>query len=214
MNRCAMDPLERVVDQIMSSATRTADGSIARLPTERQLAETLGISRGALREQLAALESLGLVTRTQGSGIHLAATSPTPARLYFDLSVRLGLITTDQLERGREMFEETVVRAVAVKATAADHNFHRCLHRIVDTPVLKPGRRRAARTVGSASRPGDRVRGARRARPLPHRPDPPADRGSPAAARPRPGGGHHGGAFRPVARHHRRGTREDPHATG
>lgn len=158
-----MDALERVVDQIMSSATRTSDGSIARLPTERQLAETLGISRGALREQLAALESLGLVTRTQGSGIHLAPTSPTPVRLYFDLSVRLGLITTDQLERGREMLEETVVRAAAIRATpadlaelegyveqmvdgsasgdheradAADYNFHRCLYRIVDNPVL------------------------------------------------------------------------------
>ncbi|CDP88744.1 MULTISPECIES: FadR/GntR family transcriptional regulator [Mycolicibacterium] len=158
-----LDALERVVDEIMRSATRTADGEIARLPTERQLAETLGISRGALREQLAALESLGLVTRTQGSGIHLAASSPTAVRLFFDLSVRLGLITTDQLERGREMLEETVVRAAAIRATpadlaeledyveqmvtgsaagdhagadAADYNFHRCLYRIVDNPVL------------------------------------------------------------------------------
>jgi len=43
-----------------------------RLPTERQLAETLGVSRPTLRQALELLEKDGLIERRQGSGTYVA----------------------------------------------------------------------------------------------------------------------------------------------
>ncbi|PRY13566.1 FadR/GntR family transcriptional regulator [Kineococcus rhizosphaerae] len=43
----------------------------SRLPPERQLAESLGVGRSAVREALAALEILGLVTVRPGSGTYI-----------------------------------------------------------------------------------------------------------------------------------------------
>src|SRR5215831_9839861 len=42
-----------------------------RLPSERQLAELLGVSRGSIREAITELEVKGLVTRRPGSGTHI-----------------------------------------------------------------------------------------------------------------------------------------------
>jgi len=53
-----------------------ADGE-GRLPTERQLAETFGISRRAVRRALEVLEGEGRVWRRQGSGTY-AGTRPEP----------------------------------------------------------------------------------------------------------------------------------------
>lgn len=47
---------------------RSATGAEGRLPTERQLAETLGVGRRAVRRALEALEAEGLIWRKQGKG--------------------------------------------------------------------------------------------------------------------------------------------------
>lgn len=52
------------------AAERLARGG--RLPTERQLAETLGVSRPTLRQALELLEKDGLIERRQGSGTYVA----------------------------------------------------------------------------------------------------------------------------------------------
>src|SRR3954462_14497448 len=55
-----------------------------RLPPERELAETLGVSRGTLREAIKALRDAGLVEsrRGRGGGPFVAAPrrEPTPSR--------------------------------------------------------------------------------------------------------------------------------------
>ncbi|MFC4508279.1 MULTISPECIES: FadR/GntR family transcriptional regulator [Streptomyces] len=141
----------------------TIDGSAGRLPTERELGARLGVSRGALRERLATLQAMGMVRRRQGSGTYIEAPDPAFAMLYFDLAVRFGQISTDELERAREMLEMAVVRSAAERATDqdvrglraqidemyaassaddvergdnADYEFHRQIYRIADNPVL------------------------------------------------------------------------------
>jgi GntR family transcriptional regulator, transcriptional repressor for pyruvate dehydrogenase complex len=55
--------------------SRLLDGSWTagmRLPAERQLAETLGISRNALREAISSLKSRGLLVSKPGSGVFVA----------------------------------------------------------------------------------------------------------------------------------------------
>ena len=54
----------RIANEITSGAIRPGQ----RLPPERDLAPRLGLSRGALREGLRTLESVGLVTARVGQG--------------------------------------------------------------------------------------------------------------------------------------------------
>jgi DNA-binding FadR family transcriptional regulator len=59
----------RVASMIHDGTLRAGD----RLPPERELAARLGISRGALREALRSLESVGLVQARVGSGRYVTA---------------------------------------------------------------------------------------------------------------------------------------------
>lgn len=156
-----MDAETELLVNLLTQAT--ADGHSGRLPTERELGARLGVSRGALRERLATLEAMGMVRRRQGSGTYVEAPDPAFARLYFNLAVRFGQISTAELERAREMLETAVVRGAAERATtedvgrlraqidemyaassaddvergdSADYEFHRLLYRIADNPVL------------------------------------------------------------------------------
>ena len=60
----------KIADQITSGTLRPGQ----RLPPERELALQLGLSRGALREGLRTLESVGLVTARVGQGRFVADT--------------------------------------------------------------------------------------------------------------------------------------------
>ena len=44
----------------------------SRLPTERALAETLGIGRNSTREALSIMHGMGLIERRQGSGNYIS----------------------------------------------------------------------------------------------------------------------------------------------
>ena len=68
----------RIAGEIRSG--RLAPG--ARLPTEQQLMEAMGVSRTVVREAVAALRAEGLVTTRQGSGAFVSAdTSRVPFRI-------------------------------------------------------------------------------------------------------------------------------------
>ncbi|ROQ39662.1 GntR family transcriptional repressor for pyruvate dehydrogenase complex [Frondihabitans sp. PhB188] len=60
-----------VVKQLISLLTGGELTPGSRLPPERQLAEELGVGRSAVREALAALEILGIVSVRPGSGTYL-----------------------------------------------------------------------------------------------------------------------------------------------
>jgi GntR family transcriptional repressor for pyruvate dehydrogenase complex len=93
---------------------------LARLPTERELARTLDVQRSTLRERLAALEALGLIRRTQGSGTYLSLPDSTFVQFYFELALKLGYFSAEQLGQARELIEREVARTAATHATAAD----------------------------------------------------------------------------------------------
>jgi len=134
-----------------------------RLPTERELVDSLEISRGALREQLSMLEMLGFLTRTQGRGSYLGVPDSGFLQLYFDLSAELGQLGGGQFRTAREMLEIAVTESAARLATAddvdrlrglvdemvqassageddraleADLEFHRRLYLVVDNPIF------------------------------------------------------------------------------
>tara|TARA_R100000365_G_C2746584_1_gene75914 strand:- start:299 stop:985 length:687 start_codon:yes stop_codon:yes gene_type:complete len=73
-----MRPIERrsistdVARQIQEMIAREGMVPADRLPTERQLAETLSVSRGAVREGLKVLAALEIIEIRQGAGIFVA----------------------------------------------------------------------------------------------------------------------------------------------
>ena len=64
-----------------------------RLPSERQLSETLGVSRGELRKAMTALEAEGVVERHVGRGTFLRE-GPSPRTSYQPLLMRLSEVTS------------------------------------------------------------------------------------------------------------------------
>lgn len=90
------------------------------LPSERRLAELLGVSRGSVREAITELEVKGLVTRRPGSGTHIQVPAHSlftgPILSGFDLSNREA---TELLDL-REAIEPGIAARAAERATEAD----------------------------------------------------------------------------------------------
>lgn len=59
--------VDHILDQIMQGKLRKGE----RLPTERQMAESMNISRSSVREALKALEAMGIANSIQGSGTYI-----------------------------------------------------------------------------------------------------------------------------------------------
>ncbi len=111
---------DAVVDQI---ETMIVDGILKegrKLPSERELAEAMGVSRPKLREALQVLEQRGLVNVRHGEGTFIApltgrAMSPALLSLY----ARHGGAFYDYLEYRREQ-EAFACRLAAERATQSD----------------------------------------------------------------------------------------------
>jgi GntR family transcriptional regulator, transcriptional repressor for pyruvate dehydrogenase complex len=120
-----MDPLDR------TSLTHQAAEAIkrqvlirhlqagARLPSERQLCETLGISRNILREALSTLVAQGIVEKVPGRGAFVGEFN----RRNLDVDIRLAI--TDESELGalhdlRMMLELGAAELVVQRGTPED----------------------------------------------------------------------------------------------
>lgn len=92
----------------------------ARLPPERSLSETLGLSRAELRNALLVLEAEGLLERHVGRGTFLARTPPPP-RSAMGIDATIGALseTTGPVDAmdARLVLEPALVRLAALNAT-------------------------------------------------------------------------------------------------
>ena len=86
-----------------------------RLPSERDLALELGVSRPSVRSGLEALESMGVVVSRRGAGTFIADGPPTLGTEPLSLLASLHGFTQN------EMFEARLVLEVGVAALAAEH---------------------------------------------------------------------------------------------
>lgn len=64
---------EQVVDQLLERIHAGTFAPSERLPTERELGELFGVSRGVIREAIKVLGTLGVVESRQGSGTYVSA---------------------------------------------------------------------------------------------------------------------------------------------
>lgn len=131
-----------------------------RLPSERELATQLNVSRTALRDRLGVLEGLGLLRRRTGSGTYVDTLKPDSLALALSLAISSSHLPLANLESVRVGLERQAAheaalhadpvltaymrRAVDTMATTddrveilnADRAFHQSLLRAANNPAL------------------------------------------------------------------------------
>ena len=106
---------------------RTLEGAIrekkllvgSKLPTEREMCESFGVSRTALREALRRLSARGLISIQKGSGMYVSEIKIDDAiktlNLYYDLKFDNNLLA--QIIEVRCVFEPEIARLAAANRT-------------------------------------------------------------------------------------------------
>jgi GntR family transcriptional regulator, uxu operon transcriptional repressor len=69
---------QRLAELILAESRQAGQGRGSRLPTERKLAEDLGVTRSSVRHALAVLEAQGRISREVGRGTFLRDLEPSP----------------------------------------------------------------------------------------------------------------------------------------
>jgi len=116
----------RLSDQVSAQIqVRIASGELRsgdKLPPERELAETFGVSRGAVREALRSLERSGLVSLQAGArgGAFIGEGDPSLIGDSFRNLYQLGSVSLDELTEARLWLASTAVRIDCARATEAD----------------------------------------------------------------------------------------------
>lgn len=102
------------LDQLRTLLTDGTWDLDARLPPERELAETLSVSRSDLRKALAVLEAEGQIWRHVGKGTFVGA---RPLAALSDLSALAARTSPAEVIRTRLLLEPTAARIAATNAT-------------------------------------------------------------------------------------------------
>ena len=115
---------EEAAERILSMIQENAWPYGHKLPSQRALAEALGISRPTVREALVALETMGKLTIQPGKGVFLvpkaANSTGTPASRRPEWSDRSFLAGKEsQIFQFRHAIEPAIAALVALNATAA-----------------------------------------------------------------------------------------------
>ncbi|HAY05300.1 MAG TPA: FadR/GntR family transcriptional regulator [Hyphomonas sp.] len=121
----------QIMDNIRSGVWNAGD----KLPTERQMALDMGVSRSSLREALRALEILGLLRMRQGSGVYVSSLDADVMLIPLHLFVTLEPANVESLFEARMILESEVAALAASRIT--DNQ----LARLRETVVSPPERR-------------------------------------------------------------------------
>ena len=84
----------------------------SKLPTERAIAETLGIGRNSTREALSILHGMGMIERVQGSGNYISRDAGSSIHRILRMMLALGTITGQEIAEFRCMMEKAVCLAL------------------------------------------------------------------------------------------------------
>ncbi|WP_206055597.1 FadR/GntR family transcriptional regulator [Nocardioides sp. GY 10127] len=112
--------LDRIEEQIAAGRLSIGD----RLPGERELAASLGVSRSAVREAMRVLEAMGLITQGTGSGKDagtvVTATPGDALTRLVRVHALLNSVAGRDVVRARIALERESARLAAGHASAAD----------------------------------------------------------------------------------------------
>ncbi len=105
--------LEQLKNYILSGVVPLGE----RLPSERALADALGVGRYSVREALKVLEAVGLVESRVGEGTFLTTNTGASFGRILGLSLTTWGGTIIELQDARKMIETAAARAAAERAT-------------------------------------------------------------------------------------------------
>ncbi len=108
--------LEQLQRYIMSGTVRPGQ----RLPSERDLAERLGVGRSSVREALKVLEAVGLIETRVGDGTYIVEQTGANIARMIGLSLAAWGGAIVELLEARQIIEPAAAHAAAAHATAED----------------------------------------------------------------------------------------------
>jgi GntR family transcriptional repressor for pyruvate dehydrogenase complex len=107
---------ERIKDYIEANALHTGD----RIPGERELASSLGVSRNVTREAVSALQATGILDVRPGNGIFVAEFGFEALANHFNFVIRRQQHQLKHLIEARVLFENGILELVAGRLTDRD----------------------------------------------------------------------------------------------
>lgn len=110
----------KVVDHMRELVARGQLAPGDRLPSERDLAELLGVGRNSIREALRELQLLGLVEARRGSGTFVRAVDPGSLMAPFQSVISLSSAAVEDVIAFRRMFEPEVAAMAALNVNDDD----------------------------------------------------------------------------------------------
>jgi GntR family transcriptional repressor for pyruvate dehydrogenase complex len=115
--------LSQRIERTIENAIREKKLALgSKLPTEREMCESFGVSRTALREALRRLSARGLITIQKGSGMYVSEINIQDAidnlNLYYDLKFDKNLL--EQIIEVRSIFEPEIARLAALNRSKKD----------------------------------------------------------------------------------------------
>ena len=108
------------VNQIKQMIIRGELGAGQRMPTERELAEQLGVSRPTIRESLRALVALNIVEPVHGAGTYVSSLEPDLLAEPIDFLLQVNQDALGDLFDARMVLEAGLARLAALRHTAVD----------------------------------------------------------------------------------------------
>ncbi len=119
------DPTSDTLVRLLQEA-----GIGGRLPSERELAERLNVSRTLLRDRLGLLESLGVLRRRSGAGTYVQNLDPSRLGQALNIGLALSHHTTDSLQSVRIALERQAAKEAAIRQDHVDIAY---MHKALDT---------------------------------------------------------------------------------
>lgn len=117
-----------LAEQILARCGQSASASGGRLPTERQLAADLAVTRTMVRHGLAVLEAEGRISREVGRGTFFRSAGPRRAGSKPDGARRSDDVGPADVMAARRLIEPQVLPLVVAWATTRDFDeLRRCL---------------------------------------------------------------------------------------
>lgn len=107
---------EWVLEQIRSQAYPKG----SKLPSEREIAQTLGMSRPPVREALSALQIARIVEIRAGDGTYIRSAAPANEMVSDTMSVLEESESPFEVMQARRVLEEGIIRIAATQATGED----------------------------------------------------------------------------------------------
>jgi GntR family transcriptional repressor for pyruvate dehydrogenase complex len=129
-------PLPRqVLQSLVNSIAARRLGPEDRLPTERELAAELGVSRNTVREALGSLEAIGAVTRSPKRGAVLKPVDFSALAQVSQVFLLRSAADFAELLDARRAFEIGLLPLVAAQATADDFERMEAANRVIESEV-------------------------------------------------------------------------------